>query len=125
MREIKFRGKRIDNGEWIVGWYHELNHGDHRGKAFILPSYASALYSYEVDPDTGGQHIAGGIFEGDFVDMNDRGHHHYIHLAKYSEEEGSFIFTCDGKNYGLSEMYLDNCNVIGNRWDNPELLGDV
>lgn len=54
MREIKFRGKRIDNGEWVCGYY--LHYG-YAGKErhHIMPSYASALYALEVDPDTVGQ----------------------------------------------------------------------
>ena len=29
MRQIKFRGKRVDNGEWVYGYYgvHQINHG--------------------------------------------------------------------------------------------------
>lgn len=30
MREILFRGKRIDNGEWVEGWYIQTNTGEHR-----------------------------------------------------------------------------------------------
>lgn len=25
MREIKFKGKRIDNGEWVYGYYSPVN----------------------------------------------------------------------------------------------------
>lgn len=28
MREILFRGKRVDNGEWVYGYYTELPEGD-------------------------------------------------------------------------------------------------
>ena len=46
-REILFRGKRLDSGEWVegyyccVGWTGQERH-------YIIPTYASALYGIEV-----------------------------------------------------------------------------
>ena len=47
MRTIKFRGKRLDNGEWLEGYYR----GNNEGKAFISRIKRPPL-SFEVDPDT-------------------------------------------------------------------------
>ena len=54
MRTIKFRGKRIDNGEWVYGWYYEFE-----GKSFICSDdYSDSDYSYyndTVHPESVGQ----------------------------------------------------------------------
>ena len=38
MREIKFRGKRVDNGEWAYGWYVKV-----QGKHYIVMDLATLL----------------------------------------------------------------------------------
>lgn len=51
MREIKFRGKRLDNGEWIEGDLLRMN-----GHWFIFPDPApEGIDKYEVDPATVGE----------------------------------------------------------------------
>ena len=47
MRTIKFKGKRLDNGEWLEGYYR----GNNEGKAFISRIKRPPL-SFEVYPDT-------------------------------------------------------------------------
>lgn len=43
-----FRGKRIDNGEWVVGHFYEF-----MGKSYIFePPFTSKDLTYEVDPST-------------------------------------------------------------------------
>lgn len=62
MREILFRGKRLDNGEWITG--HLLRYGD--GRARIVPNNTDIFcfekdesiiqtVAHRVDPKTVGQ----------------------------------------------------------------------
>lgn len=47
MRTIKFKGKRLDNGEWLEGYYR----GNNEGKAFISRIKRPPL-SFEVYPKT-------------------------------------------------------------------------
>lgn len=52
MRTIKFRGRRLDNGEWIEGDLIRIN-----GHYFIFSDPApNGIDKYEVDPATVGQY---------------------------------------------------------------------
>ena len=58
-REIKFRGKRIDNGDWFYGNLDQFKHMD--GKKFIdvytISGQNHDSFIHEVDPETIGQFI--------------------------------------------------------------------
>lgn len=52
-REIKFRGKRVDNGEWVYGWYVKEFTRD-----YILSRHKRELRyeKFEVTPESLGQY---------------------------------------------------------------------
>lgn len=144
MREIMFRGKRIENGEWMYGYYVHIGPVSCQ-IACIIPAYASAVYAIEVDHTTVGQFTGlldkngKRIFEGDVVkytfDMPDNpnatenGKKVIIGRVFFSDWRASFSVTA-GRNCSSSLnndlfKYVRNGNrveVIGNIHDNRELL---
>lgn len=143
-REILFRGKRIDNGEWVEGC---LLYGG-EGRAFIVKkdgAYGECDYcgecacvypdsiQYEVIPETRGQYTGlkdkngKKIFEGDIVSFIDYtstesgySEQQCVGEVMWINEEACFSVT----NRLAAESYevIAECAIIGNIHDNPELL---
>jgi len=124
VREILFRGKRVDNGEWVQGDLVQfLPHGIVR-IVTQEPPYKDA----EVDSDTVGQYTgltdknSNEIFEGDIVKTSHGGSTYY---AKIEWDDGSFWVTnhdIQMPSY-ISEVSKTYLEIIGNIYDNPELVG--
>jgi len=111
MRQIKFRAKRLDNGQWVTG--DLLTHHPHHGTAIL----EHGCINYAVDPETVSQYtgkdddLGNEIYEGDIVD-ND--------LEKPSLVK--WYVLDDQQGYWLN---LDNSlKVVGNKWDNPDMTYD-
>ena len=130
MREILFKAKRIDNGEWVEG-YVVRKHGLY----FIydiVNSETCRQNNYEVDPGTICQFTGlcdkngRNIWENDICDRKEK----YPEIVKMNNGDWtldySYVF---GKEYGYSFCNLGfyaterKCiEAIGNVFDNPELL---
>ena len=139
MREILFRGKRVDNGEWVYG--DLLQDRD-------LNSFAIEYFDYytdengrqrdycqdEIIPETVGQYTGltdkngTKIFEGDIVTTDIARPYLIVEFR-----DGCFMFNCndgDKDYYDIMLPILDeqqtvykHGEVIGNIHDNKELLG--
>ena len=128
MREILFRGKRIDNGEWVEGFYNHIPCGrflcdEHCIQTIKQDGRIGQLYDvYDstVEQFTGLNDKNGKkIFEGDIVASQwCRG---VVCCGEFN------CSCCDGVYgwyfYGADIREYDMYEVIGNIHDNPELLG--
>lgn len=146
MREILFRAKAINrdggyhrtnykNGDWVYGLIARLY-----DEKYLLPALMTnteGVSGIEVDHETICQYTGltdkngNKIWENDVVryyddiaDMNKED------LVKWNETHASFVRLHESK-MGLQYLYIDECianrcSVIGNIFDNPELLkGDI
>lgn len=133
MREILFRGKRVYNRKWITGYYsyYETCH-DH----FIITDMSYDVPDIEqVYPESVGQYTGltdkngKKIFEGDIVRfdyVDDEGNDAHEDFLIFFEE-GAFRAQYLGNikcapNTLYDEIGTDECYVVGNKWDNPELM---
>lgn len=131
MREILFRGKRVDNGEWVYGFY--ANIPELSGKDFIVSINSGLLM--EVIPETVGQYTGltdengKRIFEGDIVRGKDYTGDRREGSVFYDNYNAMYMIKPNTKSdyrevncltsLTPAEAYLE---VIGNIHDNPELL---
>lgn len=134
MREILFRGKRIDNGEWVYGdldqYYDTITYI--RSWVKIVP-YLEAVERkfFSIQKETAGQYTGmkdkngQNIFEADIVRTVYDGIEK-IFVVVWDNEELDFKATNGRENYGPGGFrYLLCCEeveVIGNIHDNPELI---
>lgn len=137
MREILFRGKREDNGEWV---YWNV-YGEYTEPFLDNFSMHSHVNEIEVDPATVGQYTGltdkngKRIFEGDIVKYNTAyrfGDDESLENAEDIESEAGVVkfvsgaftnlpYRKDTEDYWYSSGTFGH-EVIGNRWDIPELL---
>lgn len=131
MREIKFRGKRLDNGEWVYGYIREMfSDVDPNGRFVICPAKTFSsdgwedLDEVEVDPATVGQYTGlkdkngREIYEGDILqdEIGFKGKIIYSMGAFYGDFGEGFELQY------FSEGLHEACILAGNIHDDPELL---
>ena len=131
-----FRGKRIDNGEWIVGSlivdkHQHIETGEQIEIIGIYPSEYKD-FSKRIDPSTICQCTGLKdkndklIWENDICDRKEQ----YPEIVKYCNGDWTLDYSYvsnkkSGANYCNLGFYTEErkcVEVIGNIFDNPELL---
>lgn len=125
MREILFRGKRVDNGEWVYGYYVKVGRYGYilTGKLDVCKGRRDFEY-YTVDIETVGQYTGltdkngQKIFEGDILRV--------MYKNCYGNDICHTVTLYDMTDRLDMERISENeALVIGNIHDNPELLEGV
>lgn len=152
MREILFRGKRLDNGEWVEGFIvasRENTYPDGFEMITVdginydeIDNYIPDFISYAVDPFTVGQYTGledkngKRVFEGDVIKPFDdeidkmvvEFHHGQFLLCLYGNRGYMAEYGWEEEgNYGCFEAeplssYGDDIEIISTIYDNPEML---
>lgn len=119
MREILFRGKRRDTGEWVYGSLQIF-----KGYSIFDRDYYKNFFTVignTVGQFTGLLDKSGmKVFEGDIVNARNSLHKDRIIYKVVYDENGFYYRDEDGVCW--HPYNLDNARVIGNIYDNPELL---
>ena len=124
MREILFKAKRIDNGEWVYGnyafcdCYAKQQHYIFQNKPLEYAIDEKTICQYTGLTDKNGKKV----FIGDIVKCSRGCPHEVIWLEEYG---GTFVggmpaIYLSGLNSGYA--WTDSEEVIGNIFDNAELL---
>ena len=134
MRDILFRGKRVDNGEWIYGHYGEY-FNEERNVPCISVIDAHALTGslcYDVVLQSVGDYTGltdkngKKIFENDIIEYDETKNTYYqivwINSGWGHKELDTGICELFPTNYGHNPTCFNNVKIISNIFDNPELL---
>ena len=127
MREILFRGKRLDTGEWVEGnlWLYGK-----KARIAVDLGFTQGLSWIEVDPATVGQFTGyfykegKRVFEGDVIKYYDLIANEELTSFVEWWEDGFVLQEIRGFNAPSMCLVFEESRVeiIGNIHDNPELL---
>lgn len=126
MREILFRAKTVNENEWIYG---DIYHRGACPEIMRIHDYKNRV-NYAVNPETLGQYTGlmdkNGvrIFEGDLI--RTAGNLERLFVVCWSDKSLQFVkkdaHLDDGAEYGIPNIKIFLYEIVGNVYDNPELV---
>ena len=129
-REIKFRAKKINKNEFVIGYYLPMAEG-YRHYIYLPLEYLNEHSRIEIDPKTLGQYTGlldkngKEVYEGDIIrikpnpkDYGGYKGHNYIELVFWNDEEACYDIAID-RTWLLLKSDIE---IIGNIYENPELI---
>lgn len=139
MREILFKAKRLDNGEWVEGGYRHEKIGEYLTAVFIIENLTSGvLETHRVDPETVCQYTGLKDKNGKKIWEND-----ILAVSIYSYHTGNLVVSgatkvifedgCFGVRWGIRNAFnmlgefannFTQVEVIGNVFDHKEFLNE-
>ena len=128
MREILFRGKRTDNGEWVEGNLF-IPDSDSRPTQILMGTDIVRI-SYEIDPETVGQYTGltnkdgKKLFEGDIIQYRNTNGNiiNPLEVIIFKENGWRAKPTKSDITYELTTNSAKHYNIVGNIYDNVELI---
>lgn len=138
-----YKAKRTDNQKWVEGNLAWSDDADNEYRAVIIPKIDSNMFFNSNSGDLGFEnwHLVNletlcqytgltdqngkKIWENDVciihsssIDEEDGNFH-----IKWDDDEAKFVLSGDSLIFDFDSYYGNECEVIGNIFDNPELLG--
>lgn len=124
------KAKRISDGEWVVGYIIRYGHTG-KEKYYIVPTYASDLYCFLIDKNTICRCTGLKDKNSTLIYENDIAKDEKVNLYKVFWQKNYYQYSwiCIKSNYlpvgaqwNLWSIKSFETEVIGNIFDNPELL---
>ena len=129
-RKHLFRGKRLNNGEWVYGSLFLPDLEDHPTE--ILCGTNIVRISYEVDPDTVGEYTGAldknkvKLYDGDIVKTKNGRVCLIVWLDATHGWDLIPVARFDCKPPDKWDIWWpENLEKIGNKWDNPDLMEET
>jgi phage uncharacterized protein TIGR01671 len=138
MRDILFRGKQEQSGEWVYGYLVQYISENEYTENYILTQEEvnhtldlGGRIECDMEPvvlETVGQYTGlkdkndKEIYEGDIIKWVDWSGHKRKTEVRYDEEWKRFCVWLNGaETIGVNKHLSNDIEVIGNIYDNPEL----